>query len=119
MATELPLFDVPAALAVFYHDNTSQVRIFAEARGLLTACAPVRARQIPSVAVAVGPYIVLYRNLMAYFKFELPSLPVGVRSTHPAGHLRMSHPRARSRWRRRRGRACGRAHSAWTAASRR
>jgi hypothetical protein len=48
------------------------------------------------VAVAVGPYIVLYRNLMAYFKFELPSLPVGVRTARPAGRLWSISPIARA-----------------------
>lgn len=54
--SEHALLDVPSALAVFYTDLNQP--------------------QIPSVAVAAGSHIFIYRNLRPYYKFTLPHLEI-------------------------------------------
>lgn len=55
-ANELPLGDVPSALAVFIPELTTP--------------------RMPALAVASAQYIYIYRNLRPYFKFTVPSDPV-------------------------------------------
>lgn len=52
LVSEHALLDVPSALATFYTDLNKP--------------------QTPSVAVAAGPYIFIYRNLRPYYKFTVP-----------------------------------------------
>ncbi len=52
LASEHELLDVPCAIASFYTDSQSP--------------------RIPSLAVAVGANVFIYRNLRPYFKFTLP-----------------------------------------------
>eukprot|EP00163_Fabomonas_tropica_P008274 TRINITY_DN17889_c0_g2_i1.p1 TRINITY_DN17889_c0_g2~~TRINITY_DN17889_c0_g2_i1.p1 ORF type:complete len:131 (-),score=18.56 TRINITY_DN17889_c0_g2_i1:44-382(-) len=49
--------DTPAALCAFYMDIGGGPRQ-------------------PSLAVAAGPHIFIYRNLRPYYKFVLPNLPI-------------------------------------------
>lgn len=53
---ELALLDVPSAMAVFYSDLNQP--------------------QLPSVAVAAGSFIYIYRNLRPYHKFVLPVVDI-------------------------------------------
>lgn len=48
--------DVPSALAVFYSDLSKP--------------------SLPSVAVAAGSYIFIYRNLRPYYRFTLPTVEI-------------------------------------------
>jgi len=56
LASEHALLDVPSALATFYTDLNKP--------------------QTPSVAVAAGSYIFIYRNLRPYYKFTLPPVDI-------------------------------------------
>ncbi len=56
LLSEHALLDVPSALACFYHDLGKP--------------------QTPSVAVAAGPYVFIYRNLRPYYKFTLPPVDI-------------------------------------------
>lgn len=56
LASEHALLDVPSALAIFYTDLNKP--------------------QTPSVAVAAGSYIFIYRNLRPYYKFTLPPVDI-------------------------------------------
>lgn len=53
------LLDAPVALAAFYPDTWTP--------------------RIPSVAVAAGSFVFVYRNLRPYMKFTLPQVPVAPR----------------------------------------
>jgi len=59
LLSENVLLDVPVAIATFYPDSKKP--------------------NTPSVAVAAGAYIFIYRNLRPYYKFSLPLLPVDAR----------------------------------------
>lgn len=52
MISEHALLDVPVAIACYYPDNTTP--------------------RTPSVAVAAGPHIFIYRNLRPHYKFTVP-----------------------------------------------
>lgn len=52
------LVDTPTALAVFWADSALP--------------------RVPSVAIAAGPYVYVYRNLRPYLKFALPNLQLTV-----------------------------------------
>lgn len=56
VASEHTLLDVPAALCAFYSDLSTP--------------------RTPSLAVASGPYVFIYRNLRPYFKFTLPEVEI-------------------------------------------
>jgi len=56
LLSEHALLDVPSALATFYTDLNKP--------------------QTPSVAVAAGSYIFIYRNLRPYYKFTLPYVDI-------------------------------------------
>ena len=56
LASEHALLDVPSALATFYTDLNKPAT--------------------PSVAVAAGSYIFIYRNLRPYYKFTLPPVDI-------------------------------------------
>jgi Bardet-Biedl syndrome 1 protein len=60
VASVHPLLDVPVALAAFYPADT--------------AAAP--GPRVPSIAVAAGSFVFVYRNLRPYMKFTLPQVPV-------------------------------------------
>ena len=55
LLSENMLLDEPVAIATFY---------------------PEEKQKIPSVAVAAGPYVFVYRNLRPYYKFVLPELQI-------------------------------------------
>ena len=61
LLSENILLDAPVALCVFYPQ--------------------AKTPRVPSVAVAAGAYIFIYRNLRPYYKFTLPLLPVDPRET--------------------------------------
>lgn len=52
--SENTLMEIPTALVSFYHDHQDQ--------------------KIPSIALASGSSIYIYRNMKPYFKFSLPDL---------------------------------------------
>jgi len=56
LVSEHALLDQPSAMACFYTD--------------------LKKPQTPSVAVAAGPYIFIYRNLRPYYKFVLPPVDI-------------------------------------------
>lgn len=56
LVSEHALLESPSALACFYSDNAKNAT--------------------PSVAVAAGPYIYIYRNLRPYYKFTLPTVDI-------------------------------------------
>jgi len=61
LLSENVLLDVPVAIATFYPD--------------------AKKPNTPSVAVASGAYVFIYRNLRPFYKFTLPLLPVDQRET--------------------------------------
>ena len=56
MISDHALLDVPVAIACYYPDTVSP--------------------RIPSIGVAAGPHIFIYRNLRPHYKFTVPSVPV-------------------------------------------
>ncbi|KAK6620339.1 hypothetical protein RUM44_006740 [Polyplax serrata] len=54
LLSENTLIEIPTALVAFYHDHHD--------------------KRIPSVAVASGPSIYVYKNMKPYYKFSLPDL---------------------------------------------
>eukprot|EP00276_Gloeochaete_wittrockiana_P008473 CAMPEP_0184664068 /NCGR_PEP_ID=MMETSP0308-20130426/51076_1 /TAXON_ID=38269 /ORGANISM="Gloeochaete witrockiana, Strain SAG 46.84" /LENGTH=592 /DNA_ID=CAMNT_0027107225 /DNA_START=108 /DNA_END=1886 /DNA_ORIENTATION=+ len=68
LISEHALLDTPCAIATFYSD--------------------ANVPRIPSVAVAAGPHIFIYRNLRPYYKFTLPSLEIDRQETEVWGDLR-------------------------------
>ena len=54
LMSENTLMEIPTALVSFYHDHQDQ--------------------KIPSIALASGSSIYIYRNMKPYFKFSLPDL---------------------------------------------
>ena len=56
MQSDHALLDVPVAIACYYPDTVSP--------------------RIPSVGVAAGPHIFIYRNLRPHYKFTVPPVPV-------------------------------------------
>ena len=68
LASEHALLDVPSALATFYTDLNKP--------------------QTPSVAVAAGSYIFIYRNLRPYYKFTLPPVDIDPLETEVWAQLR-------------------------------
>lgn len=56
LASEHALLDIPSSLAIFYSDLNKP--------------------QTPSIAVAAGSYIFIYRNLRPYYKFTLPPIEI-------------------------------------------
>jgi Bardet-Biedl syndrome 1 protein len=55
--SEYPLLDVPCSICAFYMDYKDEIRR-------------------PAVAIASGPYIFIYKNMRAHYKFSLPPLEV-------------------------------------------
>lgn len=56
LLSENVLLDTPVSICTFYPD--------------------AKKPSIPSVAVAAGSYVFIYRNLRPYYKFSLPTMPV-------------------------------------------
>jgi hypothetical protein len=68
--SEHALLDVPSALAVFYTDLNQP--------------------QTPSIAVAAGSYIFIYRNLRPYYKFTLPAMDLDQKEQDVWANLRLN-----------------------------
>eukprot|EP00741_Cyanophora_paradoxa_P005276 tig00000865_g5115.t1 len=68
LISEHALLDTPCAIATFYSDQNVP--------------------RVPSVAVAAGPHIFIYRNLRPYYKFTLPSLDIDKQEADIWGELR-------------------------------
>ena len=66
--TMQPLLETPAGVVTFYPDSNTP--------------------RIPSVAVAAGPSIYIYRNLRPYYKFSLPQMPVNETEAAVWGNLK-------------------------------
>eukprot|EP01048_Picozoa_sp_COSAG05_P023964 COSAG05_NODE_5425_length_1178_cov_1.053753_2_plen_245_part_00 len=56
MISDRALLDIPVAIACYYPDNVSP--------------------RCPTVGVAAGPHIFIYRNLRPHYRFTVPSIPV-------------------------------------------
>jgi Bardet-Biedl syndrome 1 protein len=61
LVSENVLLDAPVSICVFYPD--------------------AKAPRIPSVAVAAGPFVFIYRNLRPYYRFSLPMLEVDAKES--------------------------------------
>ena len=61
LLSENVLLDAPVAICSFYPEAKKPA--------------------LPSVAVAAGPYVFIYRNMRPYYKFTLPFLPVDSRES--------------------------------------
>eukprot|EP00164_Ancoracysta_twista_P002068 GFYU01002724.1.p1 GENE.GFYU01002724.1~~GFYU01002724.1.p1 ORF type:complete len:595 (-),score=154.58 GFYU01002724.1:156-1940(-) len=68
VVTEHTLLEKPCSICVFYQDEKTP--------------------RTPSVAVAAGPYIFIYRHMKPYFKFTLPSLEIDTKENEIWGDLK-------------------------------
>eukprot|EP01048_Picozoa_sp_COSAG05_P014549 COSAG05_NODE_1660_length_4322_cov_319.432394_4_plen_178_part_00 len=72
MISDHALLDVPVAIAAYYPDNASP--------------------RCPTLGVAAGPHIFIYRNLRPHYRFTVPPVPVAPLETELWDKLRQESP---------------------------